>query len=99
METATDSHDHGLRVKRGTPERRTIAIHCRACRNLLYRYRKGGTGGLVKCFVERIVEDRTRGDLRCPRCGQLFAREIVIAGRAAHRIIRGKVYVRGLRCR
>ena len=54
------------------PDRRTIAIHCMGCRTLLYRYRKGGTGGLVKCFVERIVEDRTNGDLACPKCGQDF---------------------------
>jgi hypothetical protein len=67
------------------------------CRTLLYRYRKGGTGGLVKCFVERIVEDRTAGDLRCPACGQQFARPIRIAGRTAHKIIRGKVFTRGMR--
>ena len=78
-------------------ERRTIGIHCSGCRTLLYRYRKGGTGGLVKCFVERIVEDRTEGDLRCPRCGQEFARERMMAGKPAHKIIQGKVFTRGMR--
>jgi hypothetical protein len=67
------------------------------CRSLLYRYSKGGTGGLVKCFVERIVEDRTRGDLACPQCGQQFAREKLIGGRPAHKIIQGKVFTRGMR--
>jgi len=66
-------------MAKGSPERRTISIHCAGCRSLLYRYRKGGTGGLVKCFVERIVEDRTAGDLRCPRCGNVFARAGEIA--------------------
>lgn len=80
-----------------TSDRRTIDIHCLKCRSLLYRYRKGGTGGLVKCFVERIVEDRTRGDLECPRCGQPFARARMIGGRAVHKIIQGKVFTRGMR--
>ena len=79
--------------------RRTIAIHCMKCRALLYRYAKGGTGGLVKCFVERIVEDRTEGDLRCHGCGQEFAREAMIGGRPAHKIIQGKVFTRGMRRR
>ena len=74
----------------GEAKRRTIAIHCAACRALLYRYKKGGTGGLVKCFVERIVEDRTAGDLRCPECSREFARPIVISGRPAHKIIQAR---------
>ena len=78
-------------------DRRTIAIHCRACRTLLYRYSKGGTGGLVKCIPERIVEDRTAGDLRCPGCGVEFARLKTLAGRPVHRIIAGKVFTRGMR--
>ncbi len=61
------------------------------------RERKGGTGGLVKCFVERIVEDRTAGDLRCPRCGNVFARAGEIAGRPIHKIVQGKVFTRGMR--
>ena len=81
------------------PERRTIAIHCMGCRTLLYKYRKGGTGALVKCFVERIAEDRTRGDLRCPTCGQEFARSRLISGKPAHKIIQGKVFTRGMRKR
>jgi hypothetical protein len=84
-------------MKQGAPDRRTIAIHCMKCRVLLYRYRKGGTGGLVKCFVERIVEDRTAGDLRCPSCAQPFAREVRLGGRTAHKISQGKVFTRGMR--
>ena len=53
---------------------RTISIFCAACRRLLYKYRKGGRGGLVKCLEDRIADDRTAGDLKCPHCGQEFAR-------------------------
>jgi ribosomal protein S27E len=80
-----------------SPARRTIGIHCLKCRTLLYRYSKGGTGGLVKCFVERIVQDRTGGDMKCPHCGQEFARLQAIGGKPVHKIIQGKVFTRGMR--
>lgn len=76
--------------------RRTICVHCQGCRTLLYKYAKGGTGSLVKCFVDRILEDRTKGDLHCHECGQEFARSRGMAGKPAHKIIQGKVYVRGM---
>ena len=76
---------------------RTISIHCAKCRYLLYKYHKGGTGGLVKCRPERIVEDRTKGDLHCPECRQEFARLRTIGGKPAHKIIQGKVFTRGMR--
>ena len=75
---------------------RTISIHCAKCRTLLYKYHKGGRGGLVKCIPERIVEDRTEGDLKCPQCKQEFARSRMIGNRPAHKIIQGKVYTRGM---
>jgi len=84
-------------AKKGEPERRTISIHCAGCRTLLYRYKKGGTGGLVKCFVERIVEDTTGGEMKCSNCGQEFARPMTISGRPAHKIIQGKVFTKGMR--
>ena len=82
---------------RGHPQRRTISIHCLGCRVPLYRYRKGGTGGLVKCFADRIVEDRTEGNLRCPGCDKEFARFQMINGKPAHKIISGRVFTRGMR--
>ncbi len=75
---------------------RTISIHCLRCRYLLYKYHKGGTGGLVKCWIDRIVLDRTAGDLCCPSCGQQFARHAMIRGKPAHKIIGGKVYTKGM---
>ena len=77
-------------------DRRTISIHCAKCRTLLYKYRKGGRGALVKCIVDRIAEDLTRGDQRCPECGQEFARPMARAGQPAFKIIQGKVYTKGM---
>jgi hypothetical protein len=82
--------------RKGAPQRRTISIHCAGCRARLYKYRKGGTGGLVKCHPERIARDFTHGDLRCPRCGQEFARWAGMAGKQVQKIVRGKVFTRGM---
>ncbi len=45
-------------------------------------------------YQDRISEDYTRGDLKCPQCGEIFAREAVYHGKPANKIIPGKVYVR-----
>jgi len=74
--------------------KRTVKVYCANCGQLLYKYRKGGGGKLVKCFVDKIVQDNTEGDLHCPSCGREFARETMVYGRPAHKIIQGKVMVR-----
>jgi len=73
---------------------RTVNIHCASCRSPLYKYRKGGKGSLVKCFVERIAEDFTTTACTCPGCGQVFARETLIRGTPAYKMIGGKVGVK-----
>ena len=40
---------------------RTIRVYCATCGCLFYKYRKGGGGRLVKCFVDKIVQDDTGG--------------------------------------
>ncbi|WP_132319762.1 hypothetical protein [Pseudobacteriovorax antillogorgiicola] len=70
----------------------TVKVYCSKCRGQLFRYRKGGTGSLVKCFKERIVEDYTSGDGACPHCSQVFGREALIRGAPAFKIIGGKVF-------
>ena len=76
---------------------RSIDIFCSACLCKLYKYRKGGTGSLVKCIPDRILADYTKGDLACPECGQHFARLVSMGGRTVHKIIGGKVNVKGMR--
>ena len=71
-----------------------IKIYCSKCRTLLYKYEKVKPGHLVKCYKDRIIKDYTNGDLKCPKCGQPFAREAIIHGKPAHKIIQGKIYTR-----
>lgn len=73
----------------------TISIYCAKCSTFLYKYQKEGPGTLIKCYVDRILQDNTKGDLRCPNCRQEFARQTMIYNRAAHKIIQGKVFIRG----
>jgi hypothetical protein len=73
----------------------TISIYCAKCSTFLYKYQKEGPGSLVKCYLDRIVEDNTKGDLKCPGCGQKFARPAIIHTRLAHKIIQGKIFIRG----
>ncbi|MCV6587803.1 MAG: hypothetical protein OIF57_02065 [Marinobacterium sp.] len=73
---------------------RTVNIFCAACKTQLYRYRKGGKGALVKCFKERISEDFTTTACTCPGCGQVFARETLIRGTPAYKMIGGKVVMK-----
>lgn len=73
----------------------TIKIFCANCGTLLCKYRKEGPGHLVKCYKDGIIKDYTNGDLRCPKCGVQFAREAIVHGRPANKIIQGKVFVRG----
>ena len=72
--------------------RRAVKIICTGCDTLLYRYSKGGKGGLVKCIEDRIPTDYTAGDLRCPNagCRQLFARPRLMHGKPIQQIIGGK---------
>lgn len=50
----------------------------------------------MKCWLDRIAEDFTEGDLKCPQCGQAFARLKTISGKPVHKIIQGKVFTRGM---
>lgn len=72
----------------------TIKVYCEKCKTLLYRYRKEGEGHLIKCYKDGITKDNTNGDLKCPNCGETFAREAMIHGRPANKIIQGKVCVK-----
>lgn len=74
---------------------KTIKIHCSKCNEFLYKYNKGGNGSLVKCFLHKILKDNTNGNKLCPKCGQEFARDRIIRNKPAHKIIKGKVSIKG----
>jgi hypothetical protein len=74
--------------------RRSVDIVCAVCQTRLLRYRKDGKGALAKCWVARVVEDYTNGDLKCPGCGVEFARRAMIRGAPAHKIIGRRAVVR-----
>ncbi|WP_115718972.1 hypothetical protein [Gallaecimonas mangrovi] len=73
---------------------RTVDVSCSQCRAAIFKYRKGGKGALVKCFIERISEDHTTQACHCPGCGQVFARETLIRGTPAYKMIGGKVQMK-----
>lgn len=70
---------------------KTVDISCTNCKQALFKYRKGGKGSLIKCFKERIVKDFTLDQLHCPNCAKLFARDTLIRGTPALKIIGNKV--------
>ena len=70
----------------------TVNIYCNKCQYLLFKYKKGGKGALVKCFKERISKDYTIEPCICPKCETVFAREMLIRGTPAYKIIGGKVW-------
>ncbi|TQV81061.1 hypothetical protein FLL46_25965 [Aliikangiella coralliicola] len=78
------------RPNKKVPEK-TINIYCKKCKALLYKYHKGGKGALIKCFIERIAVDYTQQPCTCPNCQQVFARETLIRGIPAYKMISGKV--------
>lgn len=49
---------------------------------------------MVKCYRDKIMKDFTKGDLKCPQCEGTFARETMIHGKPANKIIQGKVFVK-----
>jgi hypothetical protein len=75
---------------RKAPEK-SVDIFCSKCRTSLYKYKKGGKGALIKCFKERIVKDFTVTPCVCPNCGSVFAREMLIRGMPAYKMVGGKV--------
>ena len=71
---------------------KTVDIYCKRCNAPLFKYRKGGKGALVKCFKERISLDFTVTACTCPGCNSEFARETLIRGVPAYKMIGGKVW-------
>lgn len=72
----------------------TVIVICSRCKTRLYKYHKGGKGALVKCFKERIAQNYTTQPCQCPTCHQVFAREMLIRGTPAYKIIGGKAAIK-----
>jgi len=36
---------------------KTLYVYCQKCRFLLFRYKKGGSGSLIKIRPSRLIED------------------------------------------
>ena len=70
---------------------KTVSIFCSKCQALLFKYKKGGKGALVKYFKERISKNYTQEPCCCPNFLNIFAREILVKGTPAYKIIGGKV--------
>ncbi|MFT4929086.1 MAG: hypothetical protein ACI8WB_005216 [Phenylobacterium sp.] len=71
-----------------------VDIYCAKCKTQLFRYYKGGKGALVKCFKQRISIDYTTQPCICPVCQAVFARDVLVRGTPAFKIIGGKVMVK-----
>ena len=71
---------------------KSVDIYCNKCQHQLFKYKKGGKGALVKCFKERITKDFTITPCTCPHCESTFARETLVRGTPAYKIIGGKVW-------
>ena len=72
----------------------TVDVYCSQCKTQLYTYHKGGKGSLVKCFKERISKDFTTTPCVCPGCDQTFARDTLVRGTPAFKMIGGKVFTK-----
>ncbi|MEP1444518.1 MAG: hypothetical protein ABJK37_00205 [Paraglaciecola sp.] len=70
----------------------SVDVYCSRCKTQLFKYRKGGKGSLLKCFKQRITKDYTLFPCICPKCETIFARETLIRGTPAFKIIGGKVF-------
>ena len=74
---------------------------CAKCSTLIFRYKKknGLKSNLIKCYVERIVGDphqllaveRCGAEMQCPQCESKFARDALIHGRPALKMVGGKI--------
>lgn len=82
-------------MSKGKPKIYNIGVSCASCRAFLFDYAKEGGGHLVKCYTSNVTKDQTRGEKKCPSCGQEFARDYEIHGRPAWKIIQGKVTIKG----
>jgi len=78
-------------------KRRTIKVECQ-CRQLLFKYYKGGRGRLIKCYLDEIredyvgIQDEPLGARpSCPNCGKELGEIRIVRGRPALKINHGTI--------
>ncbi|MEW6998052.1 hypothetical protein AADZ86_10140 [Colwelliaceae bacterium BS250] len=71
---------------------KTVEVICNKCNTLLFKYKKGGKGALLKCFKERIVKNFTVTPCQCPKCLTVFAKDTLVSGTPAYKIIGNKAF-------
>jgi hypothetical protein len=87
----------------------TVNVYCNTCALHIFRYKKknGTKSGLVKCYIERVIEDSafllrdqydptSRDELReqtfsCPQCCTTIARYAMVRGLPALKWVGGKI--------
>ncbi len=95
-------HDRFAKARDGS---RFLNIFCSACGGHIALYQKDGLGGLVRLYLDRLIEPKelailqfeghtksTLPDLKCLKCGTLVATPMVYEpeNRLALRLIHGK---------
>ncbi|CAI2386578.1 unnamed protein product [Moneuplotes crassus] len=74
---------------------KTLRVYCGSCRFMLYKYKKGGTGSLIKVHPDRVLHDFTTGmDVTCPECGNEFARKKLYRGKMVNYLLSGRTFNR-----
>jgi ribosomal protein S27E len=94
-------HDRYAKARDGS---RFLDIYCVACGAHIALYQKDGLGGLVRLYLDRLLEPQslsilhlqghtksTLPDLKCPKCSALIATPMLYEqeSRLALRLIRG----------
>lgn len=79
------------------PKGRLIKVDCR-CGQLLFRYFKGGSGRLIKCYLDQIQDDgvelvNAQLGTRpvCPACGKEIGTVRMVRGRPALKLNQGAI--------
>ncbi len=76
---------------------KAINVECQ-CGYLLFKYYKGGHGRLIKCFLNKLIEDNVGISKRelgerplCPKCGKSLGTIRLVNGRPALKLNQGTI--------
>ena len=89
--TAETRRDPATTATTRASTRRTAATPDSRAQTKGYSAKQLRKAKLVKIYDQRIVKDYTEDQQHCPQCGEQFAREAMVHGRLAYKVINGKV--------